>query len=465
MLVAPLAVRLLLSVLPSDMPRTSAIRVDAPVLLVTSAVAAFATLVFGSIAAIKGRAAASLSPVAQASGDTRASARAGGGLLVVTEIALALALSVVAVLMLRSLASLKALDLGFDPGGVALARVALPEDRYASHASQAAFFDRLLDGVRAVPGVRAAGVMSARPFGGLGPATTVADPRVSAAPGSAPLVADVRVADAGALEALRMPLLAGALFDRTETAGSAIRAVISADLARTLWPDGHAVGRRLSVAMYNGITPEIIGVVAEAHLMDSRTPARPAVYLSAARFPSTVRDLVVRVDTAPESIVPALRAVVAGIDASLPLYSVTTMPRLVDASLASDRFTTLLLGVFGCVSLLLAGIGIFGVLADDVTRRRKEIGIRLALGARGSRVVLLILARALRRAAVGIAIGAALAFLFARGMETLLFGVTPSDPASFGVVAGLVLAIALVATVIPATHAVRRSPISALRES
>jgi putative ABC transport system permease protein len=465
LLVAPLAVRLLLYVLPPDIPRPSAIRVDAPVLLVTSVVAALATLVFGSIAAIKGRAAANLSPVALASGDTRRTARAGGGVLVVTEIALALALSVVAMLMLRSLASLKALDLGFDPGGVTLARVALPEDRYASPASQAAFFDRLLDGVRAVPGVRAAGVISARPFGGLGPATTVADPRVPAAPGSAPLVADVRVADAGAFEALRMRLLAGALFDRTETGGSAIRAVISADLARTLWPDGHAVGRRLSVAMYNGITPEITGVVSAAHLMDSRTPARPAVYLSAARFPSTVRDLVVRVDAAPESIVPALRAVVSRIDPSLPLYSVTTMPRLVDASLASDRFTTLLLGAFGCVSLLLAGIGIFGVFADDVTRRRKEIGIRLALGARGSRVVLLILERALRRAIAGIAIGAAVAFLFARGMETLLFGVTPSDPASFGVVAGLVLAIAFVATIIPATRAVRRSPLSALRES
>jgi ABC-type antimicrobial peptide transport system permease subunit len=160
-----------------------------------------------------------------------------------------------------------------------------------------------------------------------------------------------------------------------------------------------------------------------------------------------------------------LRAVVSGIDPSLPLYSVTTMPRLVDASLASDRFTTLLLGAFGCVSLLLAGIWIFGVFADDVTRRRKEIGIRLALGARGSRVVLLILERALRRAIAGIAIGAAVAFLFARGMETLLFGVTPSDPASFGVVARLVLAIAFVATIIPATHAVRRSPLSALRES
>ena len=462
---APLGVRLLLLVLPPEIPRSAAIGVDAPVLLATSLAAAIATLVFGSVAAIKGRAVARVSAIALAAGgDGRVAARRGGAPLVVTEIALALALGVVAVLMARSLGLLSRVDLGFDPKGVTIARVALPGDRYGSPASQAAFFDRLLEGIRAVPGVQSAGAINTRPFGGLGPATTVADPLAPAAASSASIVADVRYADAAAFDVLRVPLMAGSLFDRTDIPGAPIRAVISADLARTLWPGETAVGRRLAVAMYDGIIPQIVGVVAEVHLIDARTPVRPVVYLPAGRFPDSVRDLVVRVDGAPESIVPSLRAAMSGIDTAIPLYSVTTLSRLVGASLASDRFTTFLLGAFGLTALLLAGIGIFGVFADDVARRRKEIGIRLALGAGGWRVIGLILGRALRRAAAGIAIGALVALLFARAMEALLFGVSPSDPASFAIVIALVLATALVATLIPATAAVRRSPLSALRE-
>src|SRR5262249_43963703 len=206
------------------------------------------------------------------------------------------------------------------------------------------------------------------------------------------------------------------------------------------------------------------GVVGQVHLMDARTPAGPAVYLSASRFPDTVRDLVVRADGDPESIVPFLRSAVAAIDGSLPLYSLTTLPQLVETSLASDRFTMMLLSAFGIASLTLAGVGVFGVFAEDVSRRRREIGIRLALGARHSKVVAQILARALRRAAVGVAIGAALALGFARAMSAVLFGVTPTDTASFASVAAIVLAIALVATLIPAVQAVRRAPLSALRE-
>jgi putative ABC transport system permease protein len=464
LLATPIAVRLLVGVLPPDVPRHTDIHVDAPVLLVTISVAGLATLLFGSVAAIKGRRAAVMVQAVQAGGETRASPRTGGAGLVATEIALALALGVLAMLMVRTLARLSSVDLGFEPGGVAVARVALPENRYAAPASQTAFFDRLLAQVRVIQGVRSAGLISTRPFGGLGPATTVADPLVPALPGPSGIVADVRFADAAAFDVLRVPLLAGTLFDRTDAGDGPMRAVISADLARSLWPSGSVVGRRLSVAMYNGITPEIVGVVGQVHLIDARTAPPPVVYLSASRFPSSVRDLIVRVDGEPESVVPSLRSAVATIDRALPLYSVTTLPRLVDTSVASDRFTTLLLSVFGLTSLSLAGVGVFGVFADEVGQRRKELGIRLALGARHSQVVLQIVARALGRATAGITIGTAVAFLFARAMAGLLFGVTPSDTASFAVVAIAVLVIALVATVIPAVQAIRRAPLSALRE-
>src|SRR6185436_11167190 len=198
-----------------------------------------------------------------------------------------------------------------------------------------------------------------------------------------------------------------------------------------------------SVAMHDGITPEVIGVVGSVHLADARTPTGPVVYLADGRFPSSMRDVVVRADAAAASIVPALRSALAGIDATLPLYAVNTMPRVVDLSLASDRFTTVMLSAFGAVSLLLVAVGVFGVFAEDVSRRRKEIGIRLALGARMSTVVRLIVAGAMRRAAAGVA---------------------PFDLPSFAMATASVVAVALVATVIPTVQAIRRSPLSALRE-
>ncbi|HXT29248.1 MAG TPA: ADOP family duplicated permease [Vicinamibacterales bacterium] len=463
LLAAPAAVRLLRPILPPDLPRAADIRVDAPVLAVSILAAALAALVFGTVAARRGAQGGGGSPLLHTAGGTRASARASGMALVTAEVALALALAVLATLMIRSLAGLKALDLGFDPGGVAIARVALPGDAYPTPDTWVAFFDRFLDRARAVPGVSAAGVISTRPFGGQGPATSVSDPLSPAPPGSAPIVADVRYVDAAALDALRIPLLAGQAFDGRDRPGGPVRALISADLARLLWPGG-AVGHRLSVAMHDGITPEVIGVVGSVHLADARTPTGPVVYLADGRFPSSMRDVVVRADAAAASIVPALRSALAGIDATLPLYAVNTMPRVVDLSLASDRFTTVMLSAFGAVSLLLVAVGVFGVFAEDVSRRRKEIGIRLALGARMSTVVRLIVAGAMRRAAAGVAIGAAAALLFARAMAALLFGVAPFDLPSFAMATASVVAVALVATVIPTVQAIRRSPLSALRE-
>jgi predicted permease len=465
LLAAPFGVQLPLYVLPPDIPRASAIRVDMPVLLATSAAAMLATLVFGTAAAARGRSSSVVAPLAQISAENRATARPGGGTLVAVEVALALALSVMAVLMVRSLVSLRTVDLGFQPGGVAIARIALPGDRYASDASQRAFFGQLLERVRALPGVTAAGIISNRPLGGLGPATTVRNPLVQLPPGSVAPVADIRYADAAAFKALRVPLIAGSLDYGREAGGAPPRVIVSADLARQLWPHGDAVGRRVAISMYGGITPEVVGVVGDVHLVDPRTPSRPAAYLSASAFPDSIRDLVVRTDGAPESLFPSLRSAVAAIDRALPLYQVATLPSLVDEALAADRFTTFLLVAFAIAALLLAGVGIFGVLVGDVDARRREIGIRLALGAPGSRVVLLLLGQATRRATVGMLVGSVAALSLARTMKALLFGVRPADPFSFAVVAAVVLVVVLTATLIPAITGIRISPLSTLREN
>jgi ABC-type antimicrobial peptide transport system permease subunit len=197
--------------------------------------------------------------------------------------------------------------------------------------------------------------------------------------------------------------------------------------------------------------------------MDSRTRARATAYLADSRFPANTRDLVIRGTASTESIVAGLRAEVATIDASAPVYQITTMDALVDQSLARDRFTAVLLGTFAIVSLLLAAVGIYGVFAGDVAQRRKEIGIRVALGAPSAGVIALVIGSAVRRAAVGVALGAVVALAATRSMRALLFGVGSADPLSFGVVAVLLLLVAVVATLVPAMRAARVSPLVAIR--
>jgi hypothetical protein len=255
------------------------------------------------------------------------------------------------------------------------------------------------------------------------------------------------------------------VFGPADGPASPPRVVVTRDLADRLWPTGDAVGQKLTIDMYGTLTADVIGVVGPVHLMDARTAARPAIFLSSARFPNSVWDLVVRTRIAPDAIVPALRAVVADMDPTLPLYAVRTVPALVDDTLATDAFTALMLAAFAAAALSLAAVGVFGVLAADVARRRKEIGVRLALGASGGRVISLMLGLALRRAAAGIAAGAAVALVASHAMRALLFGVTPDDPASIGLVTLLVLAVAIAATLIPVVRALRRAPLAALREN
>jgi ABC-type antimicrobial peptide transport system permease subunit len=234
-------------------------------------------------------------------------------------------------------------------------------------------------------------------------------------------------------------------------------------LARKLWPTGNPIGRRLRVPMFNGIEPEVIGVVGDVHLMDARTPPRSTVYLSNARFPSEVLDLVVRGSADEASLVASLRAEVTALDAAVPVYQVTTMDGLVGRSLARDRFTAVMLGAFAVVSLLLAAVGIYGVFAADVAQRRKEIGIRMALGAPSGGVIALVMRRAVIRAAVGVALGVVGALVAARAMRSLLFGVGATDPVSFVGVVVLLLVVAVAATLVPALRASRVSPLVAIR--
>jgi len=451
-------VRVLVALLPPETPRSGSIRVDAPVLLFTASVSMIAALGVGGVAALRGgrNGVASL----RESGG-RAAARLRGGSLVTAEVALGLVLTVLAGLTMRTFEKLRSVDLGFESERVVFARVGVSGAGYRTPEARAAFFDQVLSRVRALPGVQAASAVSTRPFGGMGPATTLGD--ASAAETGDSVVADVRYIDADLFRTLRTPLVAGSTFDSRDALDAPPRVVVNRALAQRFWPSESPIGKRLRVPMFNGIVPEVIGVVGDVHLMDARTPVRGAIYLANARFPMDALDLVVRTSVDGASVAKSLQAIVTTLDPALPVYWVTTLDDMVGRALSRDRFTAALLGAFAVVSLLLAAVGIYGVFAGDVAQRRKEIGIRVALGAPSGGVIALVMRRAVTRAVLGVAFGTGGALLAARAMRSLLFGVGAADPVSFVGVAALLLLVALAATLVPAVRAARVSPLVAIR--
>ena len=302
-----------------------------------------------------------------------------------------------------------------------------------------------------------------RPFACCAPATTVSNPADPSIRGADVPTADVRYVDSSFFVALRIPIVAGAGFSSHERADGPSRVVINQRMAHALWPTSSPIGHQIKVEMYNGLVAEVIGVSGDVHLADARTEPRPTVYLSATRYPSTVRDMIVRGNGEPEMLVAALRQAVSSVDPRLPLDLVSTLSSSVGKSLARDRFTTTILTVFAIVALLLAAVGIYGVFSGDVAARRKEIGIRLALGSRPSGVIGLVLGRALRLAVTGAVIGIVAGLIAARSMSRLVFGVGTADPMSFIVVTGALLGVATLATLVPALRAARVSPLDAIR--
>ena len=460
---AVVGVQVLTLLMPPDLPRSMNVEVNGSVLLFGVCVSALASVVFGSVAAFRASVPRATAVAHRSDLSSRSTPRLRGGALVSAEIALGLVLTIVAALMLRSVGALRSVDLGFRADSVVVARISLSGDRYAVAGSERVFFNALLERVRALPGVNAAGVVSTRPFGGEGPATTARDAGRGIAPGEKPPVADIRYTDAGFFSAMRIPVRAGSAFSGDAPTNGEPRAVISQTLATLLWPGRPAVGKRLAVELFNGITARVVGVVADVHLMDARTLPRPAVYLETSRFPTGVADLVIRSDGDVEPRLKDVRRELAALDPGIPLYQSAAFRSVVDESLARDRFVTVLLGSFALVALALAAVGIYGVFSSSVSRRRKEIGIRIALGARPSGVIALVVRQIIPRAAIGIAIGVAAAAVLTRAMGSMLYGVGPGDPSTFVGVTVLLAAVAAGATFIPARRAARASPLEAIR--
>src|SRR5688500_7334920 len=440
--------------------RLDAVSIDGVVLVFTLAAALLSGLVFGLLPAFAASGQA-LTESLKEGGRTGSSSRGGRtrATLVVAEIALALVLLVGAGLLVRSFARLTNVDAGFEADQTLSMRVSLPGARYPEAAQRTQFYRDLVQRIAGLPGVQSIGAISFLPLTGLGSATSYEVVGRPTPLGQEP-VTDVRVITGEYFKSLGVPLLRGRLFDENTPSDTTNKIIVNETLARAHWPDDDPIGKRIKISWRDNIEDEVIGVVGDVRMADLNTAARPAIYWPHAREAYGSMTLTVRGTTDPTN---AIRAILRERDPDLALADVRSMDDVVARSVAQRRITMILLGIFAGAALVLAAIGIYGVIAYTVTQRTQEIGIRVALGAQRADVLRMIVRSAVVLAVVGVMIGAAGAVFLTRLMRDLLFGVEPFDLTTFGSVALLLTAVALLASYIPGRRATRVDPIIALR--
>jgi putative ABC transport system permease protein len=384
------------------------------------------------------------------------------GLLVVTQVALSLILLLGAGLLLQSFARLLRVDPGFRPEQTLTFRVALPATRYPNQPQRVAFIERMIERIRPLPGVAAVGATSMLPFIGLNSSGVFGIEGREAAGGPQPH-ADVRTVTPGFFAALGIPLRQGRLLAESDTAEAPFVALADEKLAAQYWPNENPLGKRVRRGGPQSPWYSIVGVVGHVRHSQLDAESKGALYFPYAQHRAFMITLVVRGSRSPEQLSGVVPREVAALDKDVPVYETRTMNDRLLASLTPQRLSAYLIAVFAGVALLLAALGIYGVMSHSVSQRTNEIGIRLALGAQASDVLKLVLRQGLLLALGGVAVGLLGALALTRLLSKLLFGVSATDPLTFASVPLLLLAVALVACWHPARRAARVNPLIALK--
>jgi putative ABC transport system permease protein len=443
--------------------RLDQVGIDGKVLLFTLATALVSAFIFGIAPALTS-AGARLTDTLKDGGRSGSAARGARirGAFVIVEMALALVLLVGAGLLMRSFLTLSRVDPGFDSSRTMTVKVSIPTLKYTNAAQQQAFFNQLFERFDALPGVTAAGGTSFLPMNGLGSATgfwVVGKPKP---PRGQDWVTDVRVVTHNYFQAMGVPLLRGRAFDSRDLGTGVRRVIVNQTLAQKHFPGEDPIGKSIVVAWSDEAPDEIVGVVGDVR-QDLDAAARETIYWPPGRFTYPFMTVAIRTAGDPRGVVSAAVAALKDIDPNVAAADVETMEEIVDNSVAQRRLTMLLLTIFAGLALVLAAVGIYGVIGYSVSQRTQEIGIRMALGAPRAAVMRMVVGQAMTLAGIGLAAGAVGAWLLTRLMEKLLFGVTPSDPLTFTVVAGLLALVAAVAASVPGYRATRVDPVIALR--
>lgn len=382
--------------------------------------------------------------------------------LLVSEVALAIVLLVGAGLLIRSFVKLLNVDPGYRAENLLTAWIALPP-RYRDNAQRVQFYEQVLQRLASLPGVASVGATSHLPLTGYNMGSRLRVEGRSPQPGEQEPSAPVARVNPAYFRTMGISLRAGRLFNDGDAQDAPSVALLSESLARKLFPKADPLGKRLNVGGSGAEWTTVIGVVNDLRYSGLDQQVEQAVYLSYWQMPRAGMALVLRATVEPASLAPALRNAVREVDPTLPSYDVLTMNERLFNSFAARRFNLLLLGGFATLALLLAGVGIYGVLSYVVTQRMHEIGIRMALGARGADVMRLIIRQGMTLVAFGVALGSLGAVALTRLMASLLFGVSATDPPTFIAVVSLLTLMALVACWIPARRATQVDPLIALR--
>jgi putative ABC transport system permease protein len=380
-------------------------------------------------------------------------------LLLAVEVALSLVLLAGAGLMMKSTARLLAVNPGFETGHLLTMQVSLPR-QYNSGPAVTAFHARMLERIAALPGVAGVGTTSALPLAGTGNTGTL---QVVGRPEDKKVTVYVRDVSRGYLRALGIPLIAGRAFDERDRPGSARVVMVNRRLTRTVFPNDDPIGKRIQFPWSNGEL-EIAGVVGDENTVSLDTELRPVVYFPYEQGPDSGWGMVVRTAGAASGLASAIRAEVRTLDAQVPVFDVKTMDQMISDSPSTvmRRYPAMLMGAFAAIALVMASIGIYGLIAYGVSRRMHEIAVRIALGAGPLDILRLVTGQGMAAALGGIAAGLVCAAMLTRGLEKLLFGVTPLDPATFAAVPAVLLMAAVLASVLPARRAIRVAPGEAL---
>jgi putative ABC transport system permease protein len=454
--------------LPLTLPASASLALDWRVFGLTIAATVLTVLLFGVGPAVAAARRDFGAAFGRAVGAHGARARRLRASLVVAEIALTVVLLAGAGLLLRSYAKVLAVDPGFDADGLLVATTVLPASRYSDPADRDTFYQRVLERVRALPGVESAGYVNTAPLvlkGGGSVTFVEGRPRPSAAE-MPRLMAINRSVSPGYLDMLGVPLVSGRYIDARDTRSAPGAAVINQTMARIHWPDEDPLGSRFRFGMGGDALFTVVGVVEDVRQSGLDVPAPPEVYVPLEQgvfqflWPN---NLVVRTDGDPLALAAAVRAAIWQVDPSQPVSDVRSMSQVLDFELANRNTQLTLISAFAVLALVLAGVGLYGVLSYTVSQRTNEIGLRMALGARQKTVVGNVVRSALGSTLLGIAVGLSAAYALTRTIESFLYEVSPTDPATAVAVAGVLLLVAALAAFVPARRAASVNPMTALR--